>query len=567
MKRAAFFFTVLFTLSSICFASFVINNASINNISYRDVNVYVSATGSGLKDGSSPSNAWEGFSNVVWGPRLGQAGVKSNLYVCGTIRSALTFTHSGVNSNLPLVIRGDCPDNPGIINGAWIVTTAWTLVSNGVYSTPVAPGTGPYHSNDAGDPHGIVTEDDTALVDVPWNTDSGTTIATMVSIGNGSWSYDNTNGILYVLTLSADDPTSHTVEVSYGQTYSNQIYMANQSFVTFKYLTVKNAADYGVNISGGTDNTIDNCRIYNIGNWGVFALSVTNMVVSNSVLHHVVWQEHTPYPRNLGLGEGIRYQATTNGSIYNNEIHSTPGIGIDLYGGTTGVSVYGNVIHDNIGTTLNYSSGIYSDDSQGNLIYGNLIYNEIVGISLSGEATNSKTTGTYVYNNVVYNWYYTGFYFGGGQAWVASENNFAYNNTFVVGASGYTYNQALAVVNSSNDTFKNNIVFGEVYSDISHQTLGSGYFDYNQYLNTSFTGSYSTSDAWKTATAGETHSGFYSPSMGSVFVNAPTLNFSLVSNSSPIGNGVNLSSVFTIDYAGSMRPSDGAWDVGAYENS
>lgn len=519
-------------------------------------NWYVTSAGAGAMNGTSQANAWA-YNSIGWG----SIHRYDTVYFCGTIHtSGLSIPMSGAGSTLPLYVRGDCPSNAVIIDGANLVVSSWSSGASNVYSTP---STAPLNPGN----WGIVTEDDAILISIPWNTNIATTTPLMVStaatFSTGTWTYDPVGQLLYILTTAADDPTGHTIEASSGSQFS-ELVSHSQSNVYIQNLTIKNAGDRGLELNGGSNNTVTGCTIYNVSNWGALIVNNTNATFTNNTLHHIVWATHLP-DTNQAFGESVRF-FTSTGTISGNNIYDTPNIGIDLYHTAGIVTVFHNTIHDSVGLNTFFNAGIYFDEAQNNNVYDNLIYNFNVGLSLNDEDNISPhSQNNLVYNNLIYNWYYTGIYLGGGVSYITSQNNFVYNNTIVIGPSANLGgNQALAVQASNHDTFKNNIMYGNVYTDSSHQILGVGYYDYNQYLNTTFTGSYTSFAAWQTANGGDSHSGNTSPSLGSVFVDASGLNFELVAASSPIGNGVNLYSIFTTDYDGGARQSSGAWDVGAY---
>jgi len=70
----------------------------------------------GDEDGTSYADAWDGFSNIVWGTGGVEAG--DTLWVCGihNITAQFTVGTSG-NSGFPITIRGDYSSDPGIIDG------------------------------------------------------------------------------------------------------------------------------------------------------------------------------------------------------------------------------------------------------------------------------------------------------------------------------------------------------------------------------------------------------------------------------------------------------------------
>lgn len=75
---------------------------------------YVTTTGAGATDGSSEANAYAGWADIP-GNTFSAGDV---LCVIGEINSDTTmkFTDAGSAGN-PIIIRGDCTDNPGILDG------------------------------------------------------------------------------------------------------------------------------------------------------------------------------------------------------------------------------------------------------------------------------------------------------------------------------------------------------------------------------------------------------------------------------------------------------------------
>jgi len=94
----------------------------------------------GTEDGSSYQDAWDGLQNVVWGPGGVEAG--DDLYVCGLhLRTGSTsweiFTPgaNGVSEDSRIIIRGDYPDDQGIIWGAGIMAHEdWVDEGNNTWS-------------------------------------------------------------------------------------------------------------------------------------------------------------------------------------------------------------------------------------------------------------------------------------------------------------------------------------------------------------------------------------------------------------------------------------------------
>jgi hypothetical protein len=237
-----------------------------------------------------------------------------------------------------------------------------------------------------------------------------------------------------------------------------------------------------------------------------------------------------------GPNGGISIWGNGNQILYN-EIHhngnpaSTSSNGHDgVYDseGTSGNQYVGNFIHDNGRTGgSNLDHGLYlCGDNE--LVLNNVsIRNDSRGLQIAGYTTVSNMK---VYNNV-----------------------FAYN-----GIDGITVWMAMSGVDMKNNICYQNGRYGiEFYA-----ATGSGVtLDHNLvYGNAS--GNYSFTDG--SSTVGYTLGTmlFADPK----FVNSTSASFDphLQSSSPAIGAGLNLSSVFTTDMAGSSRPASGNWDLGAY---
>lgn len=553
----ALFFTFLFPLA--VFAqpyTMTINGINLTNPPAQN-SWYVTAAGAGAMNGTSQANAWA-INAINWFT----INPGDTIYTCGMIRSPLTIQKSGV-IGYPIIIRGDCSGNAGTINGANIISSSWTSVGSNVYTTPVSTNI-----------NGMVMEDDSALIRVIWTGSSGSTITNIVSCqssfsSKGCFSYDSTHGILYVLTVADDSPAGHTIEASYGQQFSRVIENNGYSNITIENLTVKDGGDYGIGEeSGGVNNIVANCTIYNIYNWGIFSQNNTNMIVNGNTMHQDVWGGHLPQ-LSIAVGEVIRYNGNVGGSIYSNTISDSPAIGIDLRAGASGAQIYGNTIHDNNGTTTQYAGGIYLEDAQNNYVYGNLIYNWMVGLNISSE-DGTPSSGNIVYNNIAFSSQNNGMILGASfNSWISSTNNSIYNNDILGTTSG---GPALIIGPTVNDKFKNNIVFGQVqWYPSANESFTAGYFDYNTYAVSSWvsnTMGVQTFNQWQTYNSGDTNSSNPSPTnfLTNTFVNIGALNFQLQIGSVPVNAGTNLYSIFTTDYAGTTRPSTGPWDNGPYQN-
>ncbi|GAB6907141.1 hypothetical protein JCM12296A_29770 [Desulfosarcina cetonica] len=100
----------------------------------------------GREDGTSYKNAWNGLAGIIWGTKGVHPG--DTLWICGlhlhAIRDRYSFGNralklgSGTSENERIVLRGDYPNDAGIIWGAGRIEYAqWTDEGNGVWSIPL----------------------------------------------------------------------------------------------------------------------------------------------------------------------------------------------------------------------------------------------------------------------------------------------------------------------------------------------------------------------------------------------------------------------------------------------
>lgn len=104
---------------------------------------YVRPTAQGAHDGTSYVNAWGGFGKIVWGSGGVHAG--DTLYICGThlYITNFAFKANAVNADgtttAPITLRGDYPDDPGIIIGARkAVHSTFTNRGDGTFALTMA---------------------------------------------------------------------------------------------------------------------------------------------------------------------------------------------------------------------------------------------------------------------------------------------------------------------------------------------------------------------------------------------------------------------------------------------
>lgn len=133
-----------------------------------------------------------------------------------------------------------------------------------------------------------------------------------------------------------------------------------------------------------------------------------------------------------------------------------------------------------------------------------------------------------------------------------AENILVANNTFYQLSRATVY---FAGTNTNN-TVINNLWMSSNFNIVTQGATGS-YNDYYACFNIISSGIYGVPYG-ETGQQGES---------SSPVVDAAAADFRLIAGANAIGNGLNLSSVFTDDIVGTTRPSSGAWDIGAYQST
>lgn len=184
-----------------------------------------------------------------------------------------------------------------------------------------------------------------------------------------------------------------------------------------------------------------------------------------------------------------------------------------------------------------------------------------------------KITNSTIRYNAIYDTYVEGIFFGD----PSNSADLIYDNLFYQGTIGaQTGAAAINFDNASsgnsgiliyNNTFVD-LVIG-IQFDTTHTESYSGCkFEnnivYNCGVNVDSTGWTSDYNAFS-GTTSETHSIGSIANTFTSYTAYTTYVLTLASSTAPIGAALNLGSPYNVDYAGTIRPASGAWDIGAYE--
>jgi parallel beta-helix repeat protein len=307
----------------------------------------------------------------------------------------------------------------------------------------------------------------------------------------------------------------HTVTIR-GAGNTGRVKITGTSYITLDGFIVTNF-NQGIFVDGGSSHiVVQNCTVHDVGQEGIHVKESSSFVtVQNCTVYNTA---------KLGgccNGEGIYVGTSTSGPLDNtnnvmllgNTIHDTTSEGIELKPGTHDCVVDGNTLYNT--NTLDHFGAIEVDErdaspqtwsgNPNHIIRNNIVHDNYTGIRLG--------TGSTAYNNIVYN---TNAGFEG----IRVDNNngdsftrFVYHNTVHMTSNAVVLSGGTANVrNNIGPTTTNNLAFNAAY-----------------------------------------------------FVDAITHNYHLVSGSTPVNRGVDLSSVVPTDIEGRSRLTGGTPDIGAYE--
>lgn len=341
------------------------------------------------------------------------------------------------------------------------------------------------------------------------------------------------NGIDYV-TVNGIEVKNNTIRGIYVYTASQYAIITNNTV---------HHNDYNIFVTGSSNNAIVS------GNTSYLATTVCLQVDGDN---HTVFS-NTAYSATY-VGISITGDAT---SIYNNISYSNGQHGISL-SHCNGLLCYGNELY------LNTQNGINMNQCNDFRVYNNFIHNNtLVGISQYNSNTNPGTY-YYIYNNLTYA------NAGGGISIYNSDGVEYYNNTSYNIAA--TYNILVEIC--ANVLVKNNIFYcgnsKRIYGIAATATSGL-VLDYNVCYITggAKTGVYSGVDyatlaLWKAGTSKDASSIDSDPLFDNLG-GTTAADYKVGSGSPAREMGLDLSTIFTVDYFGTTRPQSSAWDVGFYE--
>jgi len=325
------------------------------------------------------------------------------------------------------------------------------------------------------------------------------------------------------------------------------------SYITFQGFEVKNNADaFGVFVwrSEGADpvayvivkdNVIHDCH-----KSGIYA--------SGGATYHLDYftadgnEIHTCNQGGAGHEENISLTHVYEFEIKYNHLHDNLQEGIDAKVGSSNGTIHDNHIED---SALAIYIGGWSAPQSNIAVYNNLIHDGGIAFGIDNETGTEALTDIDFYNNLAYN-ITKGFL-------AAAMSNYdttfrLINNTFY-NISVLGIGSSLPAINHIDCVMRNNIVVGTNATTIlGAWNTGDGLtVDHNLWF--SLSGTYYGSNKYGTD---------YVLDENPLLTNPPT-DFSIPYDS-PARNAGSATSAPATDYAGTARPQDTLFDMGAYEN-
>ena len=424
----------------------------------------------GAEDGSSYENAWNGLNAVQWAKpkEVGKVGPGDTLYVCGLylhetddvtpIGGESTDPVSGSEENNRVVIRGDCPEEQGIIWGGYINNDPaydWEVenASQNIYKQKIANRPDEdWYFEDVNSTHWTVLDKVDSIAEVGNNPGS-----------QYSPDYDF-GSYLYLQCSDSGDPSGRILIDRPGIGFD----ITGDSYITFKNMKFYNTGmPQGGNIVNTTDITFNNCTMMyggsrmislhyenGVSGWKILNCEIAHAgngiyTISNEANGISDYSFNYNYIHDIGVRDSLQngdahaigIQGGENGEIIGNVINNC-GSGVTLYAYTF-QTLKNTTVKYNYVKNLHTLGGANSrgfetccnnnslSDKSGNVFAYNIIQNSKIGLRMQFEDEQK------ILNNLIidceYGIYCARSYNDGFNTWGPSihlRNNIFYNNKF-----------------------------------------------------------------------------------------------------------------------------------------
>ncbi|HAG82616.1 MAG TPA: hypothetical protein DCL61_16005 [Cyanobacteria bacterium UBA12227] len=328
-------------------------------------------------------------------------------------------------------------------------------------------------------------------------------------------------------------------------------------YIDIKNLEIRNAPRTGLTVWGGNHIKLLNNVVHDINGIGIYVghdnlKQVTDILIEGNTVYHTNLKNSSHNDFGGNWGNGITASGSDNIQVINNKVYENHGEGIGLWG--SDILISGNTVYDNYSVEI-YLDGVGNATVQRNLIYttNNSTYyrfgHPAVGIQVANEGGKYQLQNNKIINNIVIGggW---GFYYGNYKSGGGMKNMLIANNTFYKGTRG--------LINIDEDAGHNKTVF-----------TNNIFYQVNDVQMTQFSADSALQfhhNAWYGGSAGS-GAGNGDVNANPMLVKPGTLtarDYRLKAGSPLIEAGSRVTQV-TNDYAGSTRPLDDEYDIGAYE--
>ncbi len=489
----------------------------------------------GSENGTSYSNAWNGFSDIVQG--VGGVVSGDTLYLDGsaTYHNILSWKTSGTDGN-PIIIDGSYTGGDAIIDGQNTRNIGIVESGNNVIFSHLrivnntASGVYVYNATSS-----IVFDKDTFIQNNKGISFSSSKAHSIVTIKNSTFINNATAGVRYL--VDTDGLTSSDWVVS-GNSFSG--------------------GQEGVRLSeesGAPNSSFSNISFHNnTFSGGILrvAIQVSNPTNAGAFTNNDV-QVYDNTISNVGTGITLRGFDSSTGDytkniIYGNTITSTtrPSGPMDLFY-MRYIDVYGNTVSNGVTSTVD-SNGILIDNGNDNVRVHDNTINNMVGSNADNSGVGIMvltSSNVAVYSNKGQGNKNGIWYGGGGQSNVSFFNNSFLDNS----ASGLWISAPEDANDLAQLTVKDNILTGD----------GSGYG-----LNNLSTGNGDSS--WDNNLLSDFSTNYVNHVIGiHDILSNPLINYSSVPTLTQFSKAIDTGSTtyITTDILG--NPIYGAPDIGAYE--
>lgn len=372
-----------------------------------------------------------------------------------------------------------------------------------------------------------------------------------ISGGNSSLVYNESlsigksgvSGHPIVITKGLSSGHNGQIIIDGQNTRLDAVNMNGCDYITISYLTMQNWADHGIDMDGASNALVSHCTFYHTE--GIAVLRIRN---SSNVIVEYCTSDQTSTPNAGTFGGNGDFLQATNGSNYvfrynnitlrNSNVDDHCDI-FQIYSMLGNVTVYGNY-YAHLDTKTTNAQGIYMTTSNITLT----CYNNIAYFPYAKSAIGINNVGGY------------------------SGTLIAYGNSFYQG-SGAVGNCIWLSTPAPDNIIKNNILYSASSTGVLYiSPMSSGnQIDYNILYapNSSYlvySGGSKSWSAWQ-ALGYDTHG--YNVNPNFVSIGANVSNFLVQTGSQAINNGIDLGAPYNTDILGNIRPTSGAWDIGAYE--